>query len=69
MFLQDFKQMRDAISFLLSKHLSLSPKEERFGSDKLLEVQKSTLMLIVQVGGERSFGHVDFYVLAHSEEN
>ena len=35
----------------------------------MLKLEKTTLMLIVLIGGKRSFGHIEFYVLADSEEN
>ena len=35
----------------------------------MLKVDKTTLVLIVPIGGKRNFGHIELYVLADSEEN
>lgn len=42
--------------------------EEGLENSKLLQVEKPTLMMTVQVGGKRSFRYIEFSVLADSGE-
>ena len=43
--------------------------EVRLEDVRLLEVEKPTFTLVVQVGGKINFGYIEFYILADSREN